>query len=72
MAATKPSRFAGAGHRDGWVLYRWATEFGQVVLAYPIEDAAMVFPDASLLEKIAPDAAALVGPGVLSLTHGAK
>ncbi|RPK23531.1 hypothetical protein EES37_37890 [Streptomyces sp. ADI91-18] len=60
LAATKPSRFAGAEHRDGWVLYRWATEFGKVVLAYPIDDHSMVFPDAGLLEKIAPDAAALV------------
>lgn len=59
LTATRPSRFAGAEHRDGWVLYRWVTEFGKVVLAYPTGYASMVFPDEGLLEKIAPDAAAL-------------
>lgn len=33
---------------------------GKVVLAYPVDDAGMVFPDAALLKKLAPDAAAMV------------
>lgn len=58
--AGKPSRFRGADCTDGWVLYRWDTEFGLVVLAYPSRDGVgMVMPSVDLLDELAPDAVAL-------------
>ncbi|MER8159971.1 MULTISPECIES: hypothetical protein [unclassified Streptomyces] len=60
-AATKPSTFRGGDRLDGWVLYRWDTEFGRIVLAYPVRDGlGMVMPSASLLDELAGDAAALI------------
>lgn len=58
---SRPSRFLGAEHKAGWVLYRWDTEFGPVVLAYPVRDGeGTVMPGSVVLTRLAPDAAALV------------
>jgi len=68
----KPSRFRSADRADGWVLYRWETEFGTVVLAYPVRDGlGMIMPGTALLDRLAPDAAALaVVESDYNIPHG--
>ncbi|MEU9983717.1 hypothetical protein [Streptomyces sp. NPDC050856] len=58
--ATRPSQFLGAQRRQGWVLYRWETEFGIVVLAHAVGgEMGMTFPGLALLHELAHDAVAL-------------
>ncbi|RNG37373.1 hypothetical protein [Streptomyces botrytidirepellens] len=58
--ASGPSRFLGAGRRHGWVLYRWETEFGEVVLAHTVRgEMGMTFPNHALLRELAEGAVAL-------------
>ncbi|GAA0920872.1 MULTISPECIES: hypothetical protein [Streptomyces violaceusniger group] len=54
------------------MLYRWDTEAGRVVLAYPVrEGLGMVMPSASLLDELAADAAALaVVEADYNIPHG--
>ncbi|MFD4111324.1 hypothetical protein ACFWWU_35010 [Streptomyces sp. NPDC058650] len=58
--ATRPSQFLGAQRRQDWVLYRWETEFGIVVLAHGVVgEMGMTFPGLTLLRELAQDAVAL-------------
>ncbi|MDF2259747.1 hypothetical protein [Streptantibioticus ferralitis] len=58
--AARPARFLGAERRRGWVLYRWGTEFGPVVLAHTVRgEMGMTFPSHALLRELAKDAVAL-------------
>ncbi|OIK08232.1 hypothetical protein [Streptomyces monashensis] len=58
--ATTPSRFLGARRRRGWVLYRWDTQFGVVILAYTVPgEEGTTFPSHALLRELAEDAVAL-------------
>ncbi|MEU4507766.1 hypothetical protein [Streptomyces sp. NPDC024089] len=69
---TRPSRFQGAHRKDGWVLYRWETEFGAAVLAYTVGgEMGTTFPSHALLGELADNAAvlAVVAPDY-NVPHG--
>ncbi|MGP3991599.1 hypothetical protein [Streptomyces sp. 3N207] len=58
--ATRPTRFMGAQRRTGWVLYRWDTQLGEVVLAHTVRgEMGTTFPGHALLRELADDAVAL-------------
>ncbi len=59
-AADRPARFLPPERRRGWVLYRWETQFGEVVLAHTVRgEMGMTFPSHALLRELAEDAVAL-------------